>query len=156
MTPKPKIQYVGQFYVHGSEARAIAQPQRRTAKTKLPQARRDDSVKLAVDPVALLSIAVAIFMLAVMAVGALRIRSDWNAYHQMKQRLYTLQQENSQLNRTYREGLDLETIRAKAAGMGLVSKDTLKTQPLTVTHPQPEPEMSWLDELKWFWDGLLE
>ena len=40
MNQKPKIQYVGQFYVHGSEARALQlQQEKRQAKTKLPLAR---------------------------------------------------------------------------------------------------------------------
>ena len=40
MNQKPKIQYVGQFYVHGSEARALQlQEEKRQAKTKLPLAR---------------------------------------------------------------------------------------------------------------------
>ena len=40
MNQKPKIQYVGQFYVHGSEARQLQlQEQKRQAKTKLPLAR---------------------------------------------------------------------------------------------------------------------
>ena len=39
MIQKPKIQYIGQFYTHGSEARKLEleqEQQKRKAKTKLP------------------------------------------------------------------------------------------------------------------------
>ena len=51
MNQKPKIQYVGQFYVHGSEARQLQlQEQKRQAKTKLPHARVQKIEKIYVDP----------------------------------------------------------------------------------------------------------
>ena len=37
MSQKPKIQYVGQFYIHGSEARQLElQEKKKQAKSKLP------------------------------------------------------------------------------------------------------------------------
>ena len=37
MSQKPKIQYVGQFYIHGSEARQLElQEKRKQARSKLP------------------------------------------------------------------------------------------------------------------------
>ena len=37
MSQKPKIQYVGQFYIHGSEARQLElQEKKKRAKSKLP------------------------------------------------------------------------------------------------------------------------
>ena len=64
MNQKPKIQYVGQFYVHGSEARQLQlQEQKRQAKTKLPLARMQKIEKIYVDPVALAGIAVAVLLL---------------------------------------------------------------------------------------------
>ena len=40
MVQKPKIQYVGQFYVHGSEARKLElQQEKKKAKTSLPAVR---------------------------------------------------------------------------------------------------------------------
>ena len=74
MVQKPKIQYIGQFYVHGSEARALEQQeQKKKAKTKLPLARLERIEKIYVDPVALAGIAVAVVMLAVMVLGAVQL-----------------------------------------------------------------------------------
>ena len=40
MVQKPKIQYIGQFYVHGSEAKKLELlEQKKKARTKLPLAR---------------------------------------------------------------------------------------------------------------------
>ena len=39
MIHKPEIQYIGQFYVYGSEARQLEHKKQRKPKTKLPMAR---------------------------------------------------------------------------------------------------------------------
>ena len=47
MNQKPKIQYIGQFYVHGSEARALElQEQKKQAKTRLPLAKLEPIEKV--------------------------------------------------------------------------------------------------------------
>ena len=46
MERKPEIQYVGQFYVYGSEARQLEEKKRRQAKTSLPMARLEKLEKL--------------------------------------------------------------------------------------------------------------
>ena len=75
MNQKPKIQYVGQFYVHGSEARKLQlQEEKRQAKTKLPLARIKAIEKIYVDPVALVGIAVAVMMLVTMVLGAIQLK----------------------------------------------------------------------------------
>ncbi|MDO5401188.1 MAG: hypothetical protein Q4F17_09455 [Eubacteriales bacterium] len=154
MTQKPKIQYVGQFYVHGSEARALERQQRK-AKTKLPQARVQRIERVYVDPVALVGIAVAVLMLAVMVLGALRIRDDWTQFERMQQHVYELKQQNLALNHQYRAAYDMEVIRSKAVGMGMVPREEAPTRAIRVTVPEPEAEATWLDDLKWFLDGLL-
>ena len=69
MTPKPKIQYIGQFYVYGSEAQVLqpgASPKHRLV---LPEAVRRRMEKVYVDPVAILSIAVSLVLLVSMVMG---------------------------------------------------------------------------------------
>ena len=84
MTEKPKIQYIGQFYVPGSEAQVLApKKKKKKAKTKLPIAKEEQVKAIYIDPVALIGITVAVVMLAVMVVGALQLRSDWAQYEQM-------------------------------------------------------------------------
>lgn len=155
MTPKPKIQYIGQFYVYGSEARAIAQP-RKKPKTKLPPKRVERATLIRVDGWALASLAAALVVLIGLAVGSLRVYDDWMQYQQTRQQLVQLNRRNVALTKKYQNSLDLEAIRSKAEGMGLVDKDSLKVQSFPLTRPEPEPERTWLEDLKWFFDGLLE
>ena len=70
MVRKPDIQYVQEFYVHGSEARVIElKPRRRVIRTILPKFAPDKSIRIGVDPVALCGIVVAAVMLILLAVG---------------------------------------------------------------------------------------
>lgn len=156
MVQKPKIQYIGQFYVHGSEARQLElEQQRKKAKTSLPLARLQKMEKIYVDPVALVGIAVAVVMLVVMMIGALQIRSDWAEYERVSAYVSQLKRENAEKTHEYRASYDLEDIRIKATAMGLVPKEELQTMTVTVTIPEPEPEISRIDEIKWFLEGLF-
>ena len=84
MAQKPKIQYVGQFYVHGSEARALElEEERRRAKARRPLARLQQVELIYVDPVAVVSIVVSLIMLATMVTGAMALKEDWAEYEQM-------------------------------------------------------------------------
>ena len=52
MTEKPKIQYIGQFYVPGSEAQVLApKKKKKKAKTKLPIAKQEQVKAIYIDPV---------------------------------------------------------------------------------------------------------
>ena len=59
MVRKPDIQYVGQFYVYGSEAKQLAQQtEKKKARTRLPLERLQNIQKVYVDPVALVGMVV--------------------------------------------------------------------------------------------------
>ena len=113
MNQKPKIQYVGQFYIHGSEARALQlQEEKQQAKTKLPLARIQKIEKVYVDPVALVGIAVAVVMLVTMVFGAVRIKQDWDQYERVSAYVSELKLDNASLNHAYRLSYDLKDIEA--------------------------------------------
>ena len=155
MNQKPKIQYIGQFYVHGSEARALElQEQKKQAKTKLPLAKLESIREIRVDPVAMVAIAVAVFMLAVMVLGAVQLQNDWIAYNQMADYVHQLRSENIQKTVIYRAGYDLNDIEMKALAMGLVPVSELKTVSITLTPPEVQPEMTWDQKVARFWNGL--
>ena len=156
MNQKPKIQYVGQFYIHGSEARQLElQEKKKRAKSKLPMERLHKAEVIYLDPVAIFGITVALIMLTVMIVGAVRIHADWQEYRVMSDYVSRLNSENAQLQADYRSQYDLEDIRVKAAALGRVPKSELEKRTVYVTVPQPEPEMTWLEEIQWFLNGLF-
>ena len=156
MNQKPKIQYVGQFYVHGSEARALQlQEEKRQAKTKLPLVRIQKIEKVYVDPVALAGIAVAVVMLVTMVLGAIQLKRDWDQYERVSSYVSELKKENARKNHAYRLSYDLADIETKALAMGLVPKSELKTMTVNVTVPVKEPEMTRLEEIRFFLEGLF-
>ena len=155
MIQKPKIQYVGQFYVYGSEARALElEEQRRKAKTRLPLAKLETIEKIYVDPVALIAIGVAVLLLAAMIFGAVQIQNDWAAYQEMHDYVTWLRAENVRLDQAYRAGFDLEDIEMKALAMGLVPMSELKTVTVAIDLPEPEPVMTWDQKVVRFWNEL--
>ena len=156
MSQKPKIQYVGQFYIHGSEARQLElQEKKKRAKSKLPLERLRKVEVVYLDPVAIFGIVTALVMLTVMILGVLQIRDDWEEYRVMSNYVSRLNSENAQLQADYRSQYDLEDIRVKAQALGMVPKSELEVRTVYVTIPQPEPEMTWLEEVQWFLKGLF-
>ena len=159
MIQKPKIQYIGQFYTHGSEARKLEleqEQQKKKAKTKLPLAKLEKIEMVYIDPVAVIGIAVALVMLITMVVGAAQLKTDWESYGIMSNYVSRLKLENARLTQQYRSGYDLDDITSKAQAMGLVTADQLATATITVTLPEPEPTTTWDEEVVWFWNGLWE
>ena len=156
MSQKPKIQYVGQFYIHGSEARQLElQEKKKQAKSKLPLERLRKIEVVYLDPVAIFGIVTALVMLTVMILGVLQIREDWKEYRVMSNYVSRLNSENAEMQADYRSQYDLEDIRVKAQALGMVPKSDLEVRTVYVTIPQPEPEMTWLEEVQWFLSGLL-
>lgn len=149
MVQKPKIQYVGQFYVYGSEARQIAlTKEKEQAKARRPMAKLQQVEHIYVDPVAVVSIAVAVILLITMILGTVQIYQDWETYQQVEGYLSYLNKSNAQLEETYRAGYDLEDIENKALAMGLVPVSELEKRSVTVTVPEKEPEVSRIQQLR--------
>ena len=155
MSQKPKIQYVGQFYIHGSEARQLELQEKKKAKSKLPLERLRKMEVIYLDPVAIFGIVTALVMLTVMILGVLQIRDDWEEYRVMSNYVSRLNSENAQMQADYRSQYDLEDIRVKAQALGMVPKSDLEVRTVYVTIPQPEPEMTWLEEVQWFLSSLF-
>ena len=156
MSQKPKIQYVGQFYIHGSEARQLElQEKRKQARSKLPLERLRKLEGIYLDPVAIFGIVTALVMMTVMILGVLQIRDDWEEYNTMANYVSRLNSENAEMMADYRSQYDLADIRVKAEALGMVPKTDLQVRTVYVTLPVPEPEMTWLEEIQWFLSGLF-
>lgn len=157
MIPKPEIQYVGQFYVHGSEAKKLEPKKvRRAPKTRLPVERRKKREKIVLDPVSMGAIVVAVVMLVTMAVGALRLQADWAEYDAASKYLSYLNRENAQLEREYLSSFDLEEVRSKAIALGLKPKEDVTYKSVQLILPQPKQEEAPVNSLLKFWKGLWE
>lgn len=157
MVKKPEIQYIDKFYIHGSEARVLElKPKRRIIKTVLPLSVPDKTVKIAVDPVALCGIVVAVAMLVLLAVGAVQYANVCSRYQDMMDYVVAVQNRNVELNQEYENGYDLADIEQKALALGMIPASEAKV--ISVGHvdvPQREPEMTFWEEMRWLMEGLF-
>lgn len=153
MNRKPDIQYIGQFYVYGSEARAVELEPKKDRKTALPVVRPSEIITVKVDVVAVCGLIVAVAMLLVLAVGVRQYQDACRMQEAMTAYVIELQNENVELQQAYMAQIDLNEVREQAAALGMVPKSEAET---IVIHPvihTPEPEMTFLEDLRWYFAG---
>lgn len=156
--PKPDIQYISQFFVPGAEAQVIEfkpAKQKRERKTVLPIAVPEQKIEIRVDPIALCGIIVAVTMIILMAVGVSQYLTVCHQYEAMADQVIDLQNENLQLREEFKAGYDLEDIRTKALGIGMIPIEEATTVAISVVIPEPEPEPTMWDNIVWFMKGLF-
>ena len=128
MDQKPEIQYVGQFYVYGSEVQAEKKKQQKKNQLpKIPKPTREHYIYI--DPAAVCGIAVAAVMLVVLIVVAGvelvrvygRLQEAKNQQETVSQQLLQQQQENEALKSDLDKADDPEFIKGLARDqLGLV------------------------------------
>ena len=157
MVKKPDIQYIDRFYVHGSEARVLElKPKRRIIKTALPMEAPDRTVKIAVDPVALCGIAVAIALLVLLVVGCVQYAGVCRQYQDMMDYVVTVQNENVALNHRYENSYDLNTVEEQALALGMVPASEARVIYIEAgAPPQRQLEMTFWEEVQWLLEGLF-
>ena len=156
MVRKPDIQYVHEFYVHGSEARVIElKPRRRTPKTELPQTAPDKTIRIGVDPVALCGIVVAVAMLVMLAVGFTQYIDVCNRNQAAMNQVIELQNRNIEKRIQYEEGYVLSDIEQKAQSLGLIPVAEAEVILINPVVPVREPEPTVWENIVWFMDGLF-
>ena len=156
MAQKPEIQYIGQFYIHGSEAKELARKnEQKKAKTELPLHRFQRVRKVYVDPLAICSLMIAAVMIIGMVAGMLSLQTAWEELETARVYVSELETRNSVLTAQYRAGYDLETVRSAAIAMGMVPVSEVQTVKLNVTVPEVQPEPTLVDDILWFLHGLF-
>ena len=156
MAQKPKIQYVGQFYVHGSEARALQlEEERKKTKARRPLARLQQVELIYVDPVATLAIAVAVCMLVLMAVGIAQFGAARQEAVTMERYVTRLSAENEALISEYQAGYDLEAVEKTALALGLVPKDQVEQITIQLELPEQQVQITLWDRIGTFLAGLF-
>ena len=134
MAQRTDIRYI-QFYTDGSAARKIA-PVAPLKTIKLPKVKTQKRITVHLDPVAVLSIGMAIVMTVLIAVGMVQLNNARAEMQTMSAYVDNLRQENAQLQQSFSEGYDLEQIEQTALALGLVPMEQVKH--VSVTLPQIE------------------
>ena len=154
MAQKTEIQYVGQFYVFGSEApQPKVQPKK--SRAKRPELHLGRLQKVYVDPVALCGVLIAVVMLSFLIAGAYHLRDTRAAYDQMKTQLVDLKRENLKLNHEYHTSYNLEEIRAQAEKLGMVDAEEAERFTVFFSVPKEEEKNSAWDDFVWLISGMF-
>ena len=155
MDQKPVIQYVGQFYVYGSEVKAPKKKQQ-SAKVFLPKKPKTGKERrIYVDPVAMGGIVLAVAVLVALVVGAVQLTASMNQYNQELETLTELKRENAKLEHAYRTSLNLETVKKRAEELGMIPQAEAAQASIRVTVPEHKGEPGAWENFVWFISGLL-
>ncbi len=155
MARQADIQYV-RYPVDGTAARKAEHTSRHNTAAPVYSRRPSGSKVIAVDPVAVCAIVLSVVMLIAMAVGLVEYRRSLRQAHQMSQYVQQLQQENLQLQRTYKDGYDLEEIEKIVLEAGMVPAENMERVRIQMEQePQEETRMSFWDTLTTFLTGFF-
>ena len=156
MVQKADIQYVTQFYSYGSEAKVLElKPAQKKQKKALPIAKPEQKIQIAVDPVALAGILIAVAMVIVMAISVHGYLDTCDEYRAMTKRVITLQNINVEKQQAYQKMYNLDDIREKALALGMIPVEEAQVITISPVIPQPEPEPTWWENISWFMNGLF-
>ena len=146
MARNPEIRYV-QYYADGSAARQIELPALPRKQTPQPRRRKQKKTVLHVDFAAMAGIVVAAVMLILMMAGMAELSAVNEEVANLESYIAELENENIQLQNTYRAGYDLEEIRLEALEMGLVSAEQAQTVAISriaaVAEQEPAAPSFW-------------
>ena len=140
MAQKMAVQYI-RFYTDGSAALQPepASPHQHT--TTLPKKVKQKVKKIFVDPVALLSIGIAVCMIVMMFAGFGELKQTSQQVAVMEDYVQRLEDEHARLSVEYADGYNLEEIRHSAMALNMIPAEQaahvtlyIPAEPEEVTH----------------------
>lgn len=159
MARQPDIQYV-RYYTSGSAARKIElQPEKKKKNNvtlpQRPRIQRQKRTVIPVDPISVLAVLVAGFMLIAMVAGMLRLGAVNAEVEAVDGYVAQLQQENAALRQEYESGYDLKDVEQKALEMGLVPIEQVEHVTIEVIEPVEEAEPTFWEKAAAFFGELF-
>ncbi len=159
MARQPDIQYV-RYYTSGSTARKIElQPEKKKKNNvtlpQRPRIQRQKRTVIPVDPISVLAVLVAGFMLIAMVAGMLRLGAVNAEVEAVDGYVAQLQQENAALRQEYESGYDLKDVEQKALEMGLVPIEQVEHVTIEVIEPVEEAEPTFWEKAAAFFGELF-
>ena len=142
------VEYV-RYTTYGNTARKIVQTPV-APKVVLPKLLKQKRKVIYVDPISLLSIAVALCMVLTMTIGILQFAAVRREAVQMEEYVTMLSSRNTELTEEYRSGYDIGQIEQSARALGMVSRDEVQTVAIQVSVPQAEETVNLWDRFGTF------
>ena len=157
MALHPDIMYVS-YYTAGSAAydmeRKVAKP--KAAPVHKPHRRPAKKKVIAVDPVALCGILVAVCMFFALVSGVQEYQETLLQNQQMQAYVEQLKNENTALQHTYENSYDADAVYEMATAIGMVPQDQVQHVHIQVEIPQQEEvQLSFWENVSLFLTGLF-
>lgn len=118
MAQKDQVKYI-RYYTAGSAARELAPEQPRKVRSA-PIPRKAKKIVLHIDPVAVLGLMTAVFLLVCMIVGMVQLQETRAQKAEMTRYVQQLVEENQSLRTQYAQGYDLEEVQKTAIALGMI------------------------------------
>lgn len=155
MARKADIQYIHTSYTDGTAARKLVFQNHTPEMPPLPlfepekNAQSEQKVTVAVDPLSVTAIVVAAVLVVLMVVSLLQMGALHREQVALQEYVYAMRNENLELEKTYREGFDLEEIENQALALGMVPAEQLQVMNISGRVPVREAEPT-------FWEGVQQ
>ena len=157
MAQKLPVQYI-RLYTDGSAALKLESAASQNSAPQSAPQRKVKCKKIFVDPVAILSIAVALSMLIMMCVGFSQLHQARRQVAIMETYVEHLQAEHERLSAEYRAGYDLEDIRRSALELNMIPAEQAAYVTIDIpaeTEPEPVTELTIWERIGTFFSGLF-
>lgn len=154
MASQTDVRYIN-AYVSGSMAYMTQPKPVRKKIAVMPKFRIEKELIIAVDPVAIFGIVVAVAMAIVLLIGFMTLNQANEDARAMEAYVSTLQEQNTQLQDTYDSGYDIEQVRQIALAMGMVSAEDVPHISVAVNVPQEEAKPTAWENFCTFLTGLF-
>lgn len=156
MAMQPDIQYVPFCYVDGSAARKVQRQPVKKAAASAPKQRRAKRKVIAVDPVAIGGIVIAVVMLFMLLAGFSEYTAMQEKTLRMRDYVTSLELENAQLQQTLDSNIDMDYVEEVANAMGMVPADDANQIQIQVQLPTQETtQLTLWESITTFLAGLF-
>ena len=156
MALKPDILYVS-YYTAGSAAYDLDRKQEKPKAAPVHTRRHVKKQRvIAVDPVAVCGILVAVCMFFALISGVQQYQDTLEQNQQMQAYMEQLQHENAALQQTYENSYDALSIYEMATAIGMVPQNQVEQVQIDVQIPQTEEvQLSFWENVSLFLTGLF-
>lgn len=154
MAKRPNVEYI-RFYTDGSAALKPVPVQSKQPKVKAAP-KKAKRIKIFVDPVAMLSIVVAVCMLVAVLTGFVRLKQAKEQVAVMEEYVEDLQAEHTMLTHRYESGYDLDKIRQTALALDMIPAE--HAPHISIEMPQQVqevPQLTMWERISTFLTGLF-
>lgn len=157
MAMQPDIQYVPFCYVDGSAARKVQRrPVKKTATASAPKQRRAKRKVIAVDPVAIGGIVIAVVMLVMLLAGFAEYTAMQEKTLQMRDYVTSLELQNAQLQQTLDSNINMDYVEEVADALGMVPAGQANQISIEVQLPTQETaQLTLWESITTFLAGLF-